>query len=122
MPYQSRISGWEELRPIASTLIGAEGKFITHMAPIKRQTTDFIELGSDLMLIKLAEAAFTKASWPTSIQTGRHMYPPANNTRNVGSAAADSFVTYEIRRQALQEIHKEFEHGGKDRALPCEMI
>jgi hypothetical protein len=41
-PYQSRISGRDEVRPIVSTLIGAKG--------------------SDLMLISLATAAFSKAS------------------------------------------------------------
>lgn len=64
------------------------------------------------MLIKLATAAFKKASWPTSIQTGRYVYPLANNSRNVGPAIADSSITYENRRKVLQEICKELEHGG----------
>ncbi|KAI1740718.1 putative amidase [Xylaria scruposa] len=84
MPYHSRISGRDEVRPIASTLIGAKG--------------------SDLMLIKLAAEAFKKASWPTIIQTGRYMYPLANNSRNVGPAIGDSFTTYEAKRQAIQEV------------------
>ncbi|KAK4224072.1 hypothetical protein QBC38DRAFT_511972 [Podospora fimiseda] len=60
------ISGRNEVRPIASSLIGAKG--------------------SDLMLIKLATKTFRKASWPTTIQTGRYMYPLADNSRNVGLA------------------------------------
>jgi hypothetical protein len=67
------------------------------------------------MLIKLAAAAFKKASWPTSIQTGRYMYPLANNSRNSGSAPADSPPTYETKRDAVQEIQKEFE---QDRLAP----
>jgi hypothetical protein len=63
MPYQSRISGRQEHRPIASTLVGAKG--------------------SDLMLIKLAQTAFDAAGWPTKIDTGRYMYPLGNNLRNV---------------------------------------
>lgn len=63
MPYQSRVSGRQEHRPIASTLVGAKG--------------------SDLMLIKLAQAAFNAAGWPTKIDTGRYMYPLGNNLRNV---------------------------------------
>lgn len=63
MPYQSRVSGRQEHRPIASTLVGAKG--------------------SDLMLIKLARAAFDAAGWPTKIDIGRYMYPLGNNLRNV---------------------------------------
>lgn len=63
MPYQSRISGRLEHRPIGSTILGAKG--------------------SDLMLIKLAKAAFEAASWPTVVSTGRYMYPLAENIRNV---------------------------------------
>ncbi|KAF9252091.1 hypothetical protein DTO006G1_2838 [Penicillium roqueforti] len=63
MPYQSRISGRLEHRPIGSTILGAKG--------------------SDLMLIKLAEAAFRAASWPTSVDVGRYMFPLADNVRNV---------------------------------------
>lgn len=43
------------------------------------------------MLIKLAKAAFEATSWPTTIDTGRYMYPLADNTRNVADVAyADS--------------------------------
>lgn len=35
------------------------------------------------MLIKLAEAAFRAASWPTSVDVGRYMFPLADNVRNV---------------------------------------
>ncbi|KAI7777115.1 uncharacterized protein LA080_004017 [Diaporthe eres] len=63
MPYQSRVSGRQEHRPIASTLVGAKG--------------------SDLMLVKVAQAAFDAAGWPTKIDTGRYMYPLGNNLRNV---------------------------------------
>lgn len=59
------------------------------------------------MLIKLASAAFQKASWPTSIQTGRFMYPPANNSRNVDGAASKDSITYEMRRKALQEVQED---------------
>ncbi|KAF5542839.1 amidase signature domain-containing protein [Fusarium phyllophilum] len=83
MPYLSKISGRHEMRPIASTMIGAKG--------------------SDLMLIKLATEAFTKAGWPTSIRTGRYMYPVADNARNVGSASSDS-PAFETRQRAVQEL------------------
>jgi hypothetical protein len=63
MPYQSRISGRLEHRPIGSTILGAKG--------------------SDLMLIKLAEADFRAALWPTSVDVGRYMFPLADNVRNV---------------------------------------
>lgn len=77
------------MRPIASTMIGAKG--------------------SDLMLIKLATEAFKKAGWPTSIQTGRYMYPVADNARNVGSASLDSLVAFETRQKAVQELQRDFE-------------
>ena len=34
------------------------------------------------MLIKLARTAFSKASWPTCIQTGHYMYLFGDNLRN----------------------------------------
>ncbi len=37
------------------------------------------------MLISLAKAAFEHAGWPTSISTGRHMFPLGLNCRNVAS-------------------------------------
>ncbi|KAF2652401.1 putative amidase [Lophiostoma macrostomum CBS 122681] len=70
MPYQFRISGRVEHRPIVSTLVGAKG--------------------SDLMLISLAKAAFESVSWPTSIATGRYMFPLGNNTRNVAEEIANA--------------------------------
>lgn len=63
MPYESKISGRLEYRPIASTILGAKG--------------------SDLMLIKLARAAFQAASWHTSVDVGRYMLPLGENLRNV---------------------------------------
>jgi hypothetical protein len=74
------------------------------------------------MLIKLATAAFKKASWPTSIQTGRYMYPLANNSRNVGLAIADGSITHETRRKALREICKELEHGGPASSIKIELV
>lgn len=71
MPYQSRVSNRLEHRPIGSTLLGAKG--------------------SDLMLISLAKAAFDAASWPTTIATGRYMFPLANNVQNV--ALVDDTLT-----------------------------
>uniref|UniRef100_A0A8H7KET3 Amidase domain-containing protein n=1 Tax=Bionectria ochroleuca TaxID=29856 RepID=A0A8H7KET3_BIOOC len=87
MPYLSRISGRDEVRPIASTLIGAKG--------------------SDLMLIKLVIAAFEKASWPTTIQTGRYMYPLANNSRNVESSVNDSSRTYQRKQSEVEQLCKD---------------
>lgn len=53
-------------------------------------------IGSDLMLINLAREAFEAASWPTSINTGRYMFPLGDNTRNVAvvetAEAKDSFL------------------------------
>lgn len=63
MPYESRVSGRVEHRPIAGTFVGAQG--------------------SDLMLIKLAKRAFQMAKWPTTIDTGRYMFPVGDNRRNV---------------------------------------
>ncbi|KAK7213378.1 hypothetical protein V2G26_020556 [Clonostachys chloroleuca] len=84
MPYFSRISGRDEVRPIASTLIGAKG--------------------SDLMLIELAIAAFEKASWPTTIQTGCYMYPLASNSRNVESSVNDSSRTYHRKQSEVERL------------------
>ncbi|KAI8628594.1 putative amidase [Xylariaceae sp. FL1651] len=86
MPYHSKISGRDEVRPIASTLIGAKG--------------------SDLMLIKLAHEAFEAASWPTRIQTGRYMFPLADNSRNVGSTMKDAPTTYQMKQEAIQGVLK----------------
>ncbi|KAF5611513.1 amidase [Fusarium subglutinans] len=91
MSYLSKVSGRPEMRPIASTMIGAKG--------------------SDLMLIKLATEAFKKAGWPTSIQTGRYMYPVADNARNAGSVPGDSLAAYETRQRAVQELQKAFENS-----------
>lgn len=63
------------------------------------------------MLIELARAAFSKASWPTSIQTGRYMYSLGDNSRNVGSSNSNASISYETRRKGLQEIHDELEHS-----------
>ncbi|KAF4954898.1 hypothetical protein FGADI_5000 [Fusarium gaditjirri] len=82
-PYQSKVSGRLERRPIASTMIGAKG--------------------SDLMLTKLAAAAFKKAEWPTSIQTGRYMYPIAQNPRNVDLMPIDKLPAFETKKN-LWEI------------------
>ncbi|KAF5614520.1 D-mandelate dehydrogenase [Fusarium sp. NRRL 25303] len=97
MPYLSKVSGRPEMRPIASTMIGAKG--------------------SDLMLIKLATEAFKKAGWPTSIQTGRYMYPVADNARNVGSESGESLAAYETRQRAVQELQSEF--GNKSGDFVC---
>ncbi|KAG5755894.1 hypothetical protein H9Q70_001490 [Fusarium xylarioides] len=94
MPYLSKVSGRQEMRPIASTMIGAKG--------------------SDLMLIKLANEAFKNAGWPTSIDTGRYMYPVADNARNVGSASGESLEAYETRQRAVQELQREFENKSGD--------
>lgn len=37
------------------------------------------------MLINLAKKAFESASWPTTINTGRYMFPLEDNTRNVAN-------------------------------------
>ena len=37
------------------------------------------------MLISLAKAAFKHAGWPTTIRTGRQMFPLGDNCRNVAS-------------------------------------
>ncbi|KAF5255207.1 hypothetical protein FANTH_133 [Fusarium anthophilum] len=94
MPYLSKVSGRPEMRPIASTMIGAKG--------------------SDLMLIKLATKAFKKAGWPTSTQTGRYMYTVADNARNAGSVPGESLAAYETRQRAVQELQKAFENSSGD--------
>ncbi|KAF4496823.1 Amidase signature domain [Fusarium agapanthi] len=94
IPYPSKVSGRSEMRPIASNMIGAKG--------------------SDLMLIKLATEAFKKAGWPTSIQTGRYMYPVADNVRNVGSASSESLAAFETRQRAVQELQRNFENKNSE--------
>ncbi|KAI9670069.1 MAG: hypothetical protein M1817_004549, partial [Caeruleum heppii] len=69
-PYTSRISGNLEHRPIVGSMIAAKG--------------------SDLMLIKLAEAAFQAASWPTRVLTGRYTFELGKNVRNVEDQASRS--------------------------------
>ncbi|KLP10940.1 D-mandelate dehydrogenase [Fusarium fujikuroi] len=97
MPYLSKVSGRLEMRPIVSTMIGAKG--------------------SDLMLIKIDTEAFKKAGWPRSIQTGRYMYPVADNARNVGSVSGESLAAYETRQRAVQELQSEF--GNKSSDFVC---
>jgi hypothetical protein len=46
--------------------------------------------GSDLMLIRLAEKAFEASKWPTTISTGRYMFPLADNIRNVADVTSAS--------------------------------
>lgn len=67
------------------------------------------------MLINLATSAFKKASWATSIQTGRYMYPLANNTRNAGPVTANAPITYETKRNAIQKIHEELSMADQPR-------
>ncbi|KAK4141694.1 uncharacterized protein C8A04DRAFT_30681 [Dichotomopilus funicola] len=76
---------------------------------------------SDLMLIELARAALNKASWPTSIQTGRYMYPLGDDSRNVGSPNDKAGISYETRRKGLQEIHDGFEHSGETSSVRIEL-
>lgn len=58
------------------------------------------------MLIKLAKAAFEKASWPITINTGRYMYPLANNLRNVAPPSQDTPNTYHQTRQAIVAVQQ----------------
>lgn len=81
MPYKSKISDRLEYRPIASTILGAKG--------------------SDLMLIKLAKAAFQAASWHTRLDVGRYMLPLGENLRNVAPAHDDSSERGFINSQGL---------------------
>ncbi|KAF5665711.1 D-mandelate dehydrogenase [Fusarium denticulatum] len=70
--------------------------------------------GSDLMPIKLATEAFKKAGWPTSVQTGRYMYPVADSARNIGSVPSESLATYETNQRAVQELQRAFEKKSED--------
>jgi hypothetical protein len=74
------------------------------------------------MLIKLARAAFSKASWPTCIQTSRYMYPLGDNSRNVGSPNGGASINYQTRRKVLQEIHDEFNKGVLASSLQIELF
>lgn len=56
------------------------------------------------MLIELAIAAFEKASWPTTIQTGCYMYPLASNSRNVESSVNDSSRTYHRKQSEVERL------------------
>ncbi|CVK99416.1 related to D-mandelate dehydrogenase [Fusarium mangiferae] len=105
LPYLSKVSGRREMRPIASTMIGAKG--------------------SDLMLIKLAAAAFEKAKWPTNIQTGRYMYAIAQNARNVNSTPIDRSPTFETRQTLWGIIGASgdsVDYLGKANASVCNVI
>lgn len=64
------------------------------------------------MLIKLATAAFEKASWPTTIQTGRYMYPLASNSRNVESSINGSSRTYRRKQRELEQLCKDLSQGS----------
>lgn len=90
-PYHLRISGRDDVRSIASALVGAKG--------------------SDLMLISLAAATFGEASWPTRVRTGRYMYPVVDNARNVGASLADSPTTFEMKRDEIQRIQRGLRDG-----------
>jgi hypothetical protein len=61
------------------------------------------------MLIKLANAAFKKAKWPVTIDTGRYMYPLADNLRNVAPPTGDSPATYLRIREAVKAVQEEIE-------------
>ncbi|CAM1507834.1 Fc.00g046820.m01.CDS01 [Cosmosporella sp. VM-42] len=63
LPYESRISGRTEYRPICVSIMGAPG--------------------SDVMMIQLVAQAFEHAKWRTQVDTGRLTFPLGNNSRNV---------------------------------------
>ena len=44
-------------------------------------------LGSDFMLIKVAEAVLKKAGWPKSVLSGQYTFEVAKHTRNVKHTA-----------------------------------
>lgn len=53
------------------------------------------------MLINLARKAFEDANWRTTIDTGRYMYPLAENIRNVADVGVTEDQDSFVKRQAL---------------------
>ena len=76
--YHSRISGRMEYRPVVGSIVGAKG--------VENQQTCFdslvFVLGSDLMLLNLANAALSQARWSTVVSTGRVSLRLGDNDRN----------------------------------------
>ncbi|KAK9769981.1 putative Amidase [Seiridium cardinale] len=87
MPYGSAKPKYRDESNEAPSSAGTVGeKFISpvlHMPQLVLPSD--MEARSDLMLIKLAKAAFEAESWPTKIATGRYMFPLGDNVRNVAS-------------------------------------
>jgi hypothetical protein len=54
------------------------------------------------MLVMLAKQAFDAASWPTTINTGRYMYPLSNNVRNVEDADSQRDGAFARAKKAFQ--------------------
>lgn len=77
IPYQSRISGDLEYKPIVVTILGAKGERNPHALFAGENADEVTTIGSDLMLINLAKAALESGGWPTEVQTGRFMFKPA---------------------------------------------
>ncbi len=63
------------------------------------------------MLIKLANAAFKKASWLVTIDTSRYMCPLADNLRNVAPPAGESPNTYVGIQEAVKAVQEDIEEA-----------
>ncbi|KAF3767012.1 hypothetical protein M406DRAFT_106416 [Cryphonectria parasitica EP155] len=69
VPYESRVSGSTEYRPICAGIMSARG--------------------SDLALLRLVHEALEMAGWRADIDSGRYTYPLGNNSRNVDDGLDD---------------------------------
>ncbi|CAN8105645.1 unnamed protein product [Discula destructiva] len=69
LPYESRVSGGTEYRPISASIMGARG--------------------SDVGLIRIVEGALHSAGWRTEVDTGRYTFPVVNNNWNLHDGEND---------------------------------
>lgn len=53
------------------------------------------------MLIDLARKALRSASWPTTVDIGRYMFPLAENTRNVANIGPVDNENSFLKKQSL---------------------
>jgi hypothetical protein len=63
--------------------MGAKGELESSKNPRSGSKGLIERIGSDWMLIKLAEAALKAASWPTEVLVGRYTFKLGDNKRNV---------------------------------------
>lgn len=55
------------------------------------------------MLINLVRAVLESASWPTEVLTGRYMFKPGNNTRNIAADHMEHVA--KVKESAIETSH-----------------